>query len=72
MNRSDFEDRIKFFQIGDWIKLTCRGNYGYYRETGRLVKIENGRVYLDRGMSHSYRRIQRIDVCLDEEKEESS
>lgn len=63
MNRSDFEERIRYFHIGDCVRLTCRGNYGRYVVEGKLVKVENGRVYLDKGRSHSYRRITQIHVC---------
>ena len=69
MNRTEFHERLKFFRIGECVKLTCRGNYGDYVEVGRLVKVEFDRVYLDRGFSHHFSRIIRIDVCLEKDEE---
>lgn len=60
MNRSEFEETMRMFHAGDFIRLICRGNYGSYEHKGRLVKVERGRVYLHDGFSHSYRRITRI------------
>jgi len=68
MNRFEFEDRIKLFHVGDCMRLICRGNYGDYVEVGRLIKVEKGRVYLDKGFSHSYRRIKRIEICLENDE----
>lgn len=69
MNRIDFENRLRFFKVGDCMRLTCRGNYGNFVEIGRLlVKSEDGRIYLDKGFSHSYRRIKCIDFCTTAEE----
>jgi len=67
MNYSEFVERMRLFQIGEPVKLTIRGNYGDYVEIGKLVKVENERIYLTRGFAHHYRRIKRIDVCISEE-----
>lgn len=64
MRRKDFDERIKLFKIGDWIKFDCRGMYGNYRVEGKLKKVdERGYVHLDRGFAHSYRKI--ITISLD-------
>lgn len=60
MNKIDFIDKMRMFHSGDPITLVVRGNYGSYKHSGLLVKVERGRVYLDSGMAHSYRRIIRI------------
>lgn len=70
MQKTEFVDRMKLFPIGTHIKLTCRGNYGDYVETGKLVKVEDNRVFLDHGFSHSYKRIIRIDFCLSSDLKE--
>lgn len=61
MNRKDFDERIKLFKQGDWIKLHCRGNYGEYSIEGKFKKVDaRGFVHLDQGFAHSYRRITAI------------
>ena len=62
MKRTEFEERVKVLQKGDYVKLYCRGNYGNYVAEGRIIEIERGRISLDKGKSHSYKRI--IDIRL--------
>ena len=62
MKRKDFDERIKMFKPGDYMRLHIRGNYGEYAAEGKLRKVEDGRVYLDKGFSHSYKRITAIHM----------
>jgi hypothetical protein len=72
MRMNDFKEATENLQKGDFIQLTLRGNYTTYTRLGHLKKIEDGRIYLDHGLSHSYKRIMKIFKLKDREKESDS
>lgn len=58
MRKKNFLERMKAFKPGDHIVLHIRGIYGDYKKEGKLKKVDqNGFVYLDHGVAHSYRKI---------------
>jgi len=62
MKKQEFQNQLVTFRVGDSIKIEVRGNYGNYLHEGVLTKIENDRIYLDSGKSHSYQRINSIKL----------
>lgn len=62
MDKAKFDEATKGLQPGDHVCLHIRGNYGNYIEHGELKKIQDGRVYLDAGMAHHYKRIISIST----------
>ena len=62
LNRVDFEEAVKQFKAGDWVKLVMQGPYGRFLIDGFLVKVEDGKVYLDYGAPpHDYLKIVAIE-----------
>lgn len=64
MKLQQFQARLQTINIGDYVKLLIRGNYADYTREGKLVKVQNGYVYLDSGMAHSYKRIKSIGIAF--------
>jgi len=57
MRRKDFDEKIRFFKEGDWIKLILRGMYGTYQVEGKFKKVDDrGFVHLDKGFI-SYKKL---------------
>lgn len=58
MYRKDFDEKIRLFKEGDWIKLVLWGRYGTYQIEGEFKKVdERGFVHLNKGFAYSYKKI---------------
>lgn len=63
MKLKDFQARLETINIGDYVTLTIRGNYGNYIHQGKLAHIKDDyRIHLDNGKAHSYKRIISIGL----------
>jgi len=58
MHRKDFDERIRLFKEGDWIKLVVRGMDGNYQIEDKFKKVDDrGLVHLDKGLVYSYKKL---------------
>ena len=58
MHRKDFDEKIRFFNEGDWIKLVVRRMGGNYQVEDKFKKVDDrGFVHLDKGLVYSYKNL---------------
>jgi len=67
MINSEYERSRHDLKEGDFVVMQVRGNYGDYEVQGYVKKIEKGRIYLRKGISHHYKRIRSMTRCTSEE-----